>query len=262
MGQETLRCLRDCASVVGMGPMYWIRVAATACVLSACGGGETPAIDAGIPDAMPDAMMPDASMALGPIYSGVVKAGAGPLSGATIELTYSGGTVNITASARGEFSIRLPLVGTDYQVYIQGPDGIWSHSSWLLNVSEAGEVGIEYTLADDSVFDGLSSVLGKPSIDKTGGVVSLDIRVGNREQQGVGFTFDTLADPVFSFIDGMPLKTPHLLGVGDTVLIFTNIAPQTLMPAIPNVGATGCRQLAPASVVRAGTVLTLVVDCS
>ncbi len=242
--------------------MYWIRVSAVVCTLAACGGGETPAIDAGIPDAMPDAMAPDATVALGPMYSGVVNAGSGPLPGATIELTYSGGTVNITASATGEFSIRLPLVDTNYEVYIPGPDGFWSHSSWLLNVSEAGRTELEYSLADDSLFVGLSSVLGKPSIDKAGGVVSLDIRVGALEQQGLGFTFDTPADPIFSFVDGMPIKTPTLLGVSDTVLIFTNIAPQTLMPAIPNMGATGCRQLPPASIVRAGSVLTLVVDCN
>ncbi|MBL4637467.1 MAG: carboxypeptidase regulatory-like domain-containing protein [Kofleriaceae bacterium] len=245
-----------------MSPMYWIRISAAACFLVACGGGETPVIDAGIPDAMPDAMAPDATVALGPMYSGVVNAGAGPLPGATIELSYSGGTVNITTSDTGEFSIRLPLVDTDYQVYIPGPDGFWSHSSWLLDVSEAGRTGLEYALADDPLFEGLSSVLGLPSIEKTVGVVSLDIRVGNLEQQGLGFTFDTPADPIFSFIDGMPLETPHLLGIGDTVLIFTNIAPQTLIPAIPNMGATGCRQLAPASIVRAGSVLTLVVDCN
>lgn len=248
-----------------MSTRDWLFVPAFVFTLAACGSGESSAIDAGMadatPDATPDAMEPDAAVPLGAMYSGVVNAGSGPLSQATIELSYGDETFIVTTDAVGEFSTRLPLPDTEYEVYIPGPDGFWSHSSWMLNLSAEEPNEFIYDLATDSFIDGLSAVLGKPAMDKSGGVVSLDILVGGLDRQGLALSIGTPADPVFSFTGGMPIRTPTLLGVGDTVLIFGNVAPQRLEPAVPNMVATGCRQLAPASNVRAGSILTLTISC-
>lgn len=247
-----------------MSTRDWLCISALVCTLAACGSDNGTEIDAGMADATPaaDAMMePDAAIPLGPMYSGVVSTEAVPFGQATIELTYGDETLTIVADADGVFSTRLPLPDTEYEVYIPAPAGFWSHSSWILNLSEEGPNEFTYVLAGDAFIDGLSAVLGKPAMEKSGGVVSLDILVGGLDRQGVAMDIGSPADPIFSFTEGMPIKTPTLLGIGDTVLIFGNVAPQLLEPAVPNMLATGCRQLAPASTVRAGSIMTLIISC-
>ena len=221
-------------------------------------------IDASLPDAalpLPDAapLPPDAQP--GPLVTGSLNYNGIPANAGTIELTYSGGSFVITTSATGEFSERFPLAGENYSVFVPGPEGYWSHASWLLDVPAEGLEDLKFDLGDDAFIDGLSNVVGAPAMAKSEGIVSLDIRLMGVERNGLGFTLGVPADPVFTFSQGVPVRSPTLLGNGDSILIFGNVSPQTIEPVVPNELAAGCSQLAPASEVRAGTVLTLPVTC-